>query len=642
VSDAPPAGEETTAVQTIPAMVLAVAKEREGTAARYREGREWAELSYAELGRRVRDIARGLIALGVEPGDRVAIFSDTRVEWTLCDLGALCAGAVVAPIYHTNSTAEARHVLEDSGSKVVFCEGRGQQGKIDEIREELSALEHVVLFQGGEPAVEEEEDGDEEGEDHEDAGDEGDTDEDDDQPAAPIALERLIQLGEEVEEGQVDERVKGLSGDEVFSLIYTSSTTGPAKGCMLTHANYQANREMIASVIDVGEDSVMQIGLPLAHTLTRMMQMVALGAGAELAFWSGDRERLIEDLAELRPTHYPAAPRVFEKIYNHARAEFPPEEGMKGALFSKLLDAGRKAQDAEHAGKRRGPIVALGHGLADNEILSDVRELFGDRLRMAITGAAPAPEHVIDFFYACGVLVLEGYGLTEGSTAVSLNDPEDFRLGTVGRPLEGVEVAIADEDGEVLVRGPQVFQGYWNDEEATGEVLDEDGWLHTGDIGSLDEDGFLSITGRKKEILVTSSGENVPAAAIEARIAASRWVSNAVVYGDDKNYIVALVTIDEDEREVLAEETGTRTQNRDLMARQMTEDENVRLQIQEAITEANRDLAQVMQVKKFAILDHDLAEQEDEITPTMKIKREVVYERYRDVFEGLYEDDDGQ
>lgn len=639
MSDAPPAGEEATATQTIPAMVLAATREREGTAVRYREGREWAELSYEDLGRRVREIARGLIALGVEPGDRVAIFSDTRVEWTLCDLGALCAGAVVAPIYHTNSSAEARHVLEDSGARVAFCGGRAQQGNVEEVREELSALEHVVLFEGGEPAVgdDEEEDGQEEDGDEE-AGD----DETDDGPAAPIALERLIQLGEEIDEGQVDERVDGLSGDDLFSLIYTSSTTGVAKGCMLTHANYQANREMIASVTDIDQDSVMQIGLPLAHTLTRMMQMLTLGAGAELAFWSGDRERLIEDLAELRPTHYPAAPRVFEKIYNHARAEFPPEEGAKGAVFAKLLDAGRRAQDAEHAGKRRGPLLALGHGLADNEILSDVRELFGDRLRMAITGAAPAPRHVLDFFYACGVLVLEGYGLTESSTAVSLNDPEDFRLGTVGRPLEGTEIVLAEGDAEVLVRGPQVFRGYWNDEEATGEVLDEDGWLHTGDIGSFDEDGFLSITGRKKDILVTSSGENVPAPAIEARIAASRWVSNAVVYGNDKNYVVALVTIDEDERDALGEETGTRQQNRDLMARQMTEDDNVRLEIQEAVDEANRDLAHVLQVKKFAILDHDLAQQEDEITPTMKIKRDVVYERYRDVFEGLYENDEEQ
>ena len=275
MSDAPPAREEATATQTIPAMVLAATREREGTAVRYREGREWAELSYEDLGRRVREIARGLIALGVEPGDRVAIFSDTRVEWTLCDLGALCAGAVVAPIYHTNSSAEARHVLEDSGARVVFCGGRAQQGNVEEVREELSALEHVVLFEGGEPAVrdDEEEDGPEEAGD-EDAGD----DETDDDPAAPIALERLIQLGEEIDEGQVDERVDGLSGDDLFSLIYTSSTTGVAKGCMLTHANYQANREMIASVTDIDQDSVTQIGLPLAHTLTRMMQMVTLGA----------------------------------------------------------------------------------------------------------------------------------------------------------------------------------------------------------------------------------------------------------------------------------------------------------------------------------------------------------------------------
>jgi len=247
---------------------------------------------------------------------------------------------------------------------------------------------------------------------------------------------------------------------------------------------------------------------------------------------------------------------------------------------------------------------------------------------------------VLEFFYACGVLVVEGYGLTETSTVVAVNTPEDLRFGTVGKPLEGSEVRIAEEDGEILVRGPHVFRGYWGNEEETGEVLDEDGWLHTGDVGAIDEDGFLSITGRKKEILVTSSGENIPAGRIEAMIAESRWVSNAVVYGNERNHVVAIVTIDEDEREALADQTGTRDLHHDKMARQMVEDEGVRAEIQKAISAANEDLAPIEQVKKFAILERDLSVDEAELTPTMKVKRDIVYEHYGEIFEGLYDDDE--
>jgi len=607
MSDGAAATEEGTATETIPAMVLAAAGEREGSALRYRADEEWTELSYEDLGTRVREIACGLIALGVEPGDRVAIFADTRFEWTLCDLGALCAGAVVVAVYHTNSVEETRHVLGDSGSRVVFCEGRQQLGKVEEIRQELSDLEHVVLFDGSAEEV--------------------------------ITLEELVERGADVEEGQVDERVEGISSGDLFSLIYTSSTTGRAKGCMLTHGNYRANLDMLAQAIDPGDDAVIQIGLPLAHTLTRMMQMLALSVGAELAFWSGDQQRLIEDLKEIRPTHYPATPRVFEKIHSLAVAPIPPE-GAKGTIFEKLIETGRRVQDKEQAGRRPGPLLKLGHALADNEILSDVRGLFGGRLQLAITGAAPAPQHVLEFFYACGVLVVEGYGLTETSTVVAVNTPEDLRFGTVGKPLEGSEVRIAEEDGEILVRGPHVFRGYWGNEEETGEVLDEDGWLHTGDVGAIDEDGFLSITGRKKEILVTSSGENIPAGRIEAMIAESRWVSNAVVYGNERNHVVAIVTIDEDEREALADQTGTRDLHHDKMARQMVEDEGVRAEIQKAISAANEDLAPIEQVKKFAILERDLSVDEAELTPTMKVRRDVVYENYGEVFEGLYDDDE--
>jgi long-chain acyl-CoA synthetase len=271
----------------------------------------------------------------------------------------------------------------------------------------------------------------------------------------------------------------------------------------------------------------------------------------------------------------------------------------------------------------------------DKRVLSEVRDLFGGRLQLALTGAAPVNKDMLEFFYACGVLVLEGYGATETSAVVSANMPDDFRFGTVGKPLEGGEVRIAEEDSEVLVRGPHVFQGYWGMQEETDEVLGEDGWFHTEDIGSLDEDGFLSIEGRKKDIIVTSSGKNIPAAAIENKLGDSRWISSAVVYGDDKNYLVALLTIDEDERDALAEEAGADSSDPE----QMANDDNVRAELQKAVDQANENFADIEQVKKFAVLDHDLLEENDELTPTMKVKRSVVYENYRDTFEGLYEDD---
>jgi long-chain acyl-CoA synthetase len=672
MSDGSPSTEQGSATETIAGMVLAAAREHEGVALRYPDGDGWSTLSYPDLGERATAIARGLIALGVEPGDRVAIFGDTRVEWTLCDFGALCAGAVVASVYHTSSVQEARHVLEDSGAKVVFCEGAEQFGKVEEMREELDALEHVVLFEGafadlgdededegenededeGENEDEDEGESEDEGEDedegegeHEDEGegDEGKDDDGDDgegEEGGAIGLDKLIRRGREVDEEQVRERVEALTGDDLFALIYTSGTTGSAKGCMLSHGNYRANCDMLVPALDPGEDPVFQIGLPLAHTFNRMIQMVAIRVGGELAFWSGDRDRLVEDLRELRPTHYPAVPRIFEKIYHQARAEVP-DEGDKAKIFEKLLDRGRRVQDKRHEGKSPGPLLKVGHALAENELLAEVREMFGGRLRVALTGAAPMPRDVLDFFYACGVLLLEAYGLTETSTAVSANTPHDFRHGTVGKPLEGCEVRIDEEDGEILVRGPHVFQGYWNDEEATAEAFDDDGWLRTGDLGSIDDDGFLSVQGRKKDLIVTSSGENIPAAQIEERIAESRWLSNAVLYGDQKNYVVALVTIDEDQREALGEKTGTRDLDQAEMRRQMPENENVRNLIQREIDAANKEFARIEQVKRFAILDHDLSEDDDELTPTMKVKREVVHEHYRDIFEGLYEDEDG-
>ena len=615
------ASEERSDTQTMGAMVLDAVERFEGPALRYKEGAgwgggEWKDLSYGELGDKVRRVAKGLIALGIEPGEKVAIFSDTRPEWTLADLGATCAGAVVACIYQTSSAEEAQHILENSESRVVFCEGRRQVQRITEIRGELEHLEHVVVF---EPVKERDRDDAEESSDD-----------------APSTFDELMERGDEVEDDQIRERVEAAGPDDVFTLIYTSGTTGPPKGCILTHANYRINTSMLEQATDLGEDPVFYVFLPLAHTLTRMVQMVALSSGATLAYWTRDKNKMMDELQEVQPTHFPAVPRIFEKIYNEAMAKVP--DGAKRKMFDKAIEVGRKVRDLEREGKRPGPVLKAEYKLADNEFFQDVRELFGGHLRLAQTGAAPVAQEMLEFFDACGVPIMEGYGATETSAVVSTNTPDALRFGTVGKPLEGCEVKIDEDEGELLVRGPHIFQGYNKDEEETSETLDDDGWLHTGDRGSLDDDGFLSIDGRLKDIIVTSSGKNVATSNIENRLSDSRWISHAVVYGDERPYLVALLTIDPDERGALAEKVGM-PQGK---TGEVASDENVREEIQKEVDEANGDFADIEQIKKFAILDRDLTEQEDEVTPTMKVKRQNVYDNHQELFDSLYEEGDSE
>jgi long-chain acyl-CoA synthetase len=586
----------------------------DGTALKHKEGDEWVESSYEDLGKRARGIAKGLMALGLEKGDAVAIFSDTRPEWVEADLGAACAGLVVATIYHTGSAEEAQHVLDNSESRLCFCEDEELLDKVKEVRGDLSGLEHLVLFE----------------------------DSDDD----AISLDELVEKGEGTDDSDLDARVEDIGPDDLFTLVYTSGTTGAPKGCMLTHGNFRAGLEMLDESVEITEDAVFYAFLPLSHVLTRLIELAALQTGATLAFWQRDKDKLMEDLREIQPTHLAAVPRIFEKIYNEAAAK--AEGGIKGKVFSKAVEVGREVRELERKGDSPGPVLKGEYQLADKQIFSTVRDLFGGHLELAITGAAPVAKEMLEFFDACGVLVLEGYGLTETSGGATVNLPDDFKFGTQGKALSGVELKIAereddDEDsdeegedpgGEVLIRGPNVFKGYYRNEEATEEDLDDEGWFSSGDVGSIDDDGFLTITGRTKDIVVTSSGKNIPAARIENEISDNRWISQAVVYGDEKNYLVALITIDEDERSKLASEAGV-----DDDAESMAQSDEVREEIWKAIEEANGNFAKIEQVKKFTILEHDLSQDEGEITPTMKVKRNAVYENHRDRFEALYDED---
>ncbi len=598
--DRRPGVDRATGTGTLVQMVLEATATHQGPALRFARGEGWGEMSYAELGVAVREIARGLIALGIRQGDRVSILSGTRPEWTLADLGALCAGAVVAPIYHTNSPDECRYVLDHAQSRLVFCEDAEQAAKVEEIRHLCPALEHVVTFDGSG----------------------GET----------ISLSQLRARGETVDPSALDEIAGQVEPDDMATIIYTSGTTGPPKGCVTTHRNCMATAEMYEEQLAFAPgEPVVFMFLPLAHSLARMTQMLVLDVGGTLAYWRGDPKVVLEDLAATRPTHVPSVPRVYEKVHTKALAGVEEAGRLKRAIFHWALHTGRRVRELERQGGRPAGLLRRRYELADKLVLSKVRGLFGAEIKLGLTGAAPIAQDVLEFFDACGVLILEGYGMTETTAAGTLNTKERFRFGTVGQTLPGAELAIAD-DGEVLMRGPHVFSGYFRNEEATRETFTDDGWLRSGDLGSIDEDGYLRITGRKKDLIITSSGKNISAANLESALREIRWVSQAVVFGDNRPYLVAVLTLDADELPALAARVGVEAD-----PAVMATDDRVHAELAREVEGVNERFARIEQVKRFTLLARDLSQENGELTPTMKVKRAVVYREFGDVFDALYE-----
>jgi long-chain acyl-CoA synthetase len=600
--EAPEAGGRATGAGTVAQMALRACAGHHGPALRFARGGAWTEMSYAELGTAVREIARGLMALGIRPGDRVSILSGTRAEWTLADLGSLCAGAVVAPIYHTNSPEECRYVLEHAESRLVFCEDREQAAKVEQVRDLCPALEHVVCF--------------------EQAGD------------GTISLDDLRRMAVRVDPTAPDEIARLVQPEDMATIVYTSGTTGPPKGCVTTHANCMATARMYEDELQftqTDEPIVVFMFLPLAHSLARVTQMVVLDVGGTIAFWRGDPKVVLDDLAATRPTHVPSVPRVFEKVHTKALSGVEEAGRLKRAVFDWALHTGRQLRERERRGRSPGALLRGRYALADKLVLSKVRGLFGPDIKLAMTGAAPIAQEVLEFFDACGVLVLEGYGMTETTAAATLNTQERFRFGTVGRALPGSEVSIAP-DGEVLMRGPNIFRGYFKNQEATSEIFTSDGWLQSGDLGSLDDDGFLRITGRKKDLIITSSGKNISAANIESALREIRWVSQAVVYGDSRPYLVALLTLDPDEAPALAARAGVEPD----LPPSMAVDERVHAELEKEVEKINARFARIEQVKRFTILARDLTQEHGELTPTLKVKRAVVYREYAKAIDDLY------
>jgi long-chain acyl-CoA synthetase len=566
-------------------------------AVRYKEGGAWVDRSFNQVLSTVRALSLGLIDLGVEKGDKVSILGNTRPEWTYFDFAALSAGAVVVPIYQTNSPEECQYVLENSDAKVIVVEDDEQLEKIRAVRDKLPLLEHVVRMTG--------------------ASDDA------------ISMADLEARGAARDAGEWEARWSSVTPADICTFIYTSGTTGPPKGCIISHGNYRAMLDMVNQTAVIEEEDVSYLYLPLAHSFALLIQLGSFDLGATLAFWERDPLKIMPNLAELKPTYFPSVPRIFEKIYTAATSGMEKEGGLKKVVFDWAIRIGKKVREAEHAGREPGPLLRAQYKLADKQVLSKIRGLFGGRLRLAVSGAAPINPEILRFFDAAGVLVLEGWGMTETSTAATISTPEDFKIGTIGKPFPGCEVKIA-EDGEILVKGPNVFQGYYKNEEATRETI-VDGWLHTGDIGEVDGDGFIKITGRKKDIIITAGGKNITPANLENEIKQHPLVSQCVVVGDRRPYLVALVTLDPEDAIAYAKENGLPEDPAQLAA-----NPEVRKAIEDHVAEINEKFARVEQVKKIAILPHDLSQESGELTPTLKVKRSVVATKHEREIEQLY------
>jgi long-chain acyl-CoA synthetase len=578
-------------------MALAADKHAERVAVRHKRGDTWEDVTFAQVGEIVREIGLGLIDLGIEPGDRVAILCTTRPEWSYASFAISTAGAVVVPIYPTNSPEECEWVAGNSESVAVVCEDAEQAAKIVEVRDRLGALRRVIVIDPD--------------------GDTGDA----------VALDDVRERGRARDAGELRARSEAIGPEDPYTFIYTSGTTGPPKGCVLSHGNYRGVLNMCESiqVLDEGEDTY--LFLPLAHAFALLIELLSFDLGGTIAFWSKDPQKIIPELMETKPTYFPSVPRIFEKLYTLASAnilqELPEEQ------FRAMVAMGVKVRDLEAHGREVPDELRAPFEQAEEKVFANVRALFGGRLRQAVTGAAPIAPEILEFFYACGVPVLEGYGMTETATVATASTIEDHRFGTVGRALPGCEVKIAD-DGEVLIKGANIFEGYYKNDDASFGAID-DGWLHTGDLGSLDEDGYLSITGRKKDIIITAGGKNLTPANLENDMKQSRWVSQAVMYGDRRPYPVMLVTLDEEEIAKFAQEHHLPADVASLAS-----EPHVQALVQEHLDRANEKYAPVEQVKRFAILDHDLSQENGELTPTLKVKRNVVNEKYASLFDSLY------
>ncbi|HJU35868.1 MAG TPA: long-chain fatty acid--CoA ligase [Gaiellaceae bacterium] len=535
----------------------------------------WRPVSWDEAAERVEALAQGLLARGVRHGDRVAVLARTRLEWILLDWAVMSIGAVVVGLYPTSSAKECEYILGHCEAVLAFTEDEEQTRKLVSVRGTLPTLREIIPFDWLEK------------------------------------LESDGRLSKHLQADPVEE-------DDLATLIYTSGTTGPPKGCMLTHANLVTAAIRVVEGMNQPGDVVL-LFLPLAHSYGRLAHQAGTHRGATVALVA-DVARVPEALTAVRPTVLPAVPRVYEKVHANTLGEIERAGGLRTRIGRWALGVGARVSRARRDGSSVGGLLALQQRLADKLVFAKVRERLGGRLRVGVSGAAPLSPDVMEFFHALGVPVVEGYGLTETSSSATVNSPSDFRIGTVGRPVEGAEVRLA-EDGEILIRSSSVFAGYYKEPEATAAALTDDGWLRTGDVGELDAEGFLRITDRKKDLIITAGGKNIAPQNLENALKTSRFVSQALVVGDRRPFVTALVTLDEPE----VASSGRNPQEL----------------VQEVVDEVNRDRTRVEQIKRFAILPRDFSQIDGEMTPTLKLRRKVIHEHFADEIERMYADGAG-
>jgi long-chain acyl-CoA synthetase len=564
----------------------------------------WTDVTCSQAANQIRSAALGLIAEGVKPGDRVAVLSATRYEWTLLDFAILAAGAVTVPIYETSSAEQVRFVLQDSGAVLIFAETDAHADKIEHLEHELPELRKVLRIEGS---------------------------------GAP-ALDALADAAKSVDSSQLDDRLAGIKAADPATLIYTSGTTGRPKGCQLTHSNLvyeiRGARDCFPTLLDKGER--MLVFLPLAHVLARAITMAAFANKVTLGFTS-DIKNLVPTFGVFKPTLVVSVPRVFEKVYN--TAEQNARNDGKGRIFELAANTAieySQAQDtadanSKQAGAGAGLLLRAKHALFDRLVYGKLRAALGGDCRGAISGGAPLGARLGHFYRGVGLTIYEGYGLTETSAAITVNRVDDVKIGSVGKLLPGNSMRLGDDD-ELLVKGGVVFDGYWHNEEETKAVF-SDGWFHAGDLGAIDDDGFLSIIGRKKEIIVTAGGKNVAPAIMEDRLRAHPLISQAMAVGDAKPFVAALITIDPEAFPGWKERNGKDT---NATVEELATDPDLMAEIELAIKEANQAVSKAEAIRKFRILPVDFTEDTGELTPTMKVKRKVVAEKFASDIEALY------
>ncbi|MBY4572002.1 long-chain fatty acid--CoA ligase [Gordonia paraffinivorans] len=568
---------------------------------RHKQGNDWAPITAADAAARITAIAKGLIASGVQPGDRVALLSRTRLEWNLVDFAIWSAGAITVPIYDSSSASQIEWIMRDSGAVAIVLEDNAHRAAFESID---SLTQPVKVFQI----------------DRTDGG--------------PGAIEELTAAGADIADAEVTERRATLRSSTPATLIYTSGTTGRPKGCILTHSNMLAEMKAILAgdILDElrrRDHKRLLMFLPLAHVLARAITLVAIEAGAEVGHTS-DIKTLVDEFAVFKPSLILSVPRVFEKVYNSAQQKAYDESPVKGKIFDAAAETAIAYSEAREKGSI-GLVLKLRHAVFDALVYKKLRAALGGECGMAISGGGPLGARLGHFFSGVGIPVFEGYGLTETTAAFSVNTPSAWKIGTVGKPLSGNSVRVG-EDGELLLRGPVVFQEYWQNPEATASAI-VDGWFHTGDLGTVDSEGFISITGRKKELIVTAGGKNVSPAGLEDVIRAHPLVSQAMVVGDAKPFVAALITIDPEAFPAWKERHGKPAA---ASVADLISDGDLVAAVQHAVDEANKTVSAAEAIKKFRILPSDFTEESGEMTPTLKVKRNVVVEKRHGDIEAIY------